>query len=282
MVVGVQCLSCAAKKPKAGLRASLGSPIWNRTPLATLGLIVVCAAVFLLQVAAPVTLWLRDRCLFRLPSFSEPSLADQFSYWPECSVLGPSRFVLSAFFHTGVLHLVVTMVALWVAGSFLEQILGRWRVVAVFLLSAIGASVAADLQPGSYWAAGQVGASAGVFGLFGALAWVVWHSDERIFGVKMSGVGVVFTLFAIASVALHRITVPGHVGGLVIGLVLGWIFADGPVRRGTRISAIGTAGVLALFIVVCLWYHGVTPTEWWGAAFHGRCVERAEVWTCYG
>src|SRR3712207_6949372 len=60
------------------------------------------------------------------------------------------RLVTAAFLHIGVLHLVLNMLALLVFGSELERQLGRWRYLAVYLVSLLGGAVALQLfgEPG--------------------------------------------------------------------------------------------------------------------------------------
>lgn len=263
--------------------AQAAPPLDNRWPMATSGLIALCAAVFLVQVAVPETLWIRDQCSFAPEPPDVSPLSEQFYLPPECSILGPWRFVVSAFFHAGILHLAVNMFALWVAGSLLEQVLGRWRVLAVFVLSALGASVVVDLLPESYWTAGQVGASAGVMGLFGASFYFGHRPGLSALGVSQPGVGgVIFTLFAIASFVWGSVPWQGHLGGLFLGLLLGGIYSAGRALRMAKLDAVGTVVIFTSLVAICLWYHGVTPAEWWDVLLRGGCVERAEVWTCYG
>src|SRR4029078_2164812 len=65
------------------------------------------------------------------------------------------------------LHLAVNMYALWIFGQECERLLGRWRFLALYLLSGIGGSVAVYFFADKWQQ--SAGASASLFGLLGAL-----------------------------------------------------------------------------------------------------------------
>src|SRR5690606_6982731 len=92
----------------------------------------------------------------------------------------PWRFLTAAFLHSPgwYVHIIFNMVALWMVGPYLETTLGRLRYTVLYLLSAVGGSVAvvavASLAHSQQqWFTGVVGASGAVFGLFGAVLVVV-------------------------------------------------------------------------------------------------------------
>jgi membrane associated rhomboid family serine protease len=130
------------------------------------------------------------------------------------------------------------MYALWVVGSFLENLLGRWRFSTLYLLSAVGGSVAvlavADAQTGVIetvddlmrWRTETAGASGAVFGLFGAILWVT-----RRLGADIRGILGVIGFNVVFSFVFSGVSWQGHLGGLVVGLALGAAFAFAPPRR---------------------------------------------------
>jgi membrane associated rhomboid family serine protease len=65
---------------------------------------------------------------------------------------------------SSIFHIVFNMYSLWVLGPLLESLIGRGRFAAVYVLSALGGSVAVLwLAPLSI----VVGASGAIFGLLG-------------------------------------------------------------------------------------------------------------------
>src|SRR5207247_5670489 len=75
------------------------------------------------------------------------------------------RLITSAFLHYGPLHLAMNMVSLYFAGSILEQVIGRWRYVLLYLVSGLAGAAGA-----LYWTPHgvTVGASGATFGVLGA------------------------------------------------------------------------------------------------------------------
>jgi TPR repeat protein/membrane associated rhomboid family serine protease len=82
------------------------------------------------------------------------------------------RLLAAPFLHGGVLHLALNMIALESGGPLLERSLGTARFLAVYVLSAIAASVGSVLVHPQLV---SVGASGAVFGIFGALLGIALH-----------------------------------------------------------------------------------------------------------
>ena len=74
------------------------------------------------------------------------------------------RLVTAAFLHQGGLHLVVNLYALWMLGVFCEPVYGRARFLIIYLVAAIGSSLASNVLTQGQ----SVGASGALFGLLGA------------------------------------------------------------------------------------------------------------------
>lgn len=86
------------------------------------------------------------------------------------------RLATSAFVHGGALHLGINMFVLSKIGPEIEQQFGAARFVAIYAVAAICGAL------GSVWfhpLTVDAGASAAVFGIFGALLAIVWRRPER-------------------------------------------------------------------------------------------------------
>lgn len=163
-----------------------------------------------------------------------------------------ARLITSAFLHNGPLHILLNMWALYVLGPALERVLGWWRFLAVYTLSALGGSVAILVfgnlsQP-------VVGASGAIFGLFGAalvLSRIVGF-DTRSLLITV-GINLVFTF------SVPGISKLGHIGGFAIGglatlALLGWSLDRKPLtRKLQRIQAASLAGLLVLLVGAAVW-----------------------------
>jgi membrane associated rhomboid family serine protease len=150
------------------------------------------------------------------------------------------RLISSAFLHYGPLHLAMNMFSLYFAGSILEQYLGRWRYLLLYLVSGlVGAAGALYWSPNSVTA----GASGAIFGVLGALL-VLERRGNLATGGQVLGLILLNLVFTFA---IPGISIGGHVGGLIGGLVLMLAFVR--FRRSWPLS-VASAAVLAVGAVV--------------------------------
>lgn len=197
-------------------------------PVVTFTLIGICAVSFVLQLAVP-------------------GWTQQFMYAPVLGVGEPFRFLTAAFLHsTGFFgHILFNMWALYVTGQFLEPVLGRARFIALCVLSAIGGSVAVLLLASPVQAV--VGASGMVFGLFGAMVPVL----RRLGGNAAQIIGLI-AINGVIGFLVPGISWQGHLGGLVVGLALGYAFAHAPRGRQKLFGWLLPAVVAVVLLVVVL------------------------------
>jgi membrane associated rhomboid family serine protease len=229
--VGVQCVDCVREAARSAPRVttSMGGRVRQGRPVVTWTLIGVCVASFLLQLA------------------TGGAWTQQWAFSAASGEVEPWRFLTTAFLHsTNITHILFNMWALWVTGQFLEPVLGRARFLALCGLSAVGGSVGYLLLAGTplheAWYQGVVGASGMVFGLFGAMVPVL-----RRLGANAAQVIGLIAVNAVIGFVLPGIAWQAHLGGLVVGLVLGWGFARAPRERQRLVGwalPLGTAVLL--------------------------------------
>lgn len=229
--VGVRCVDCAraAQAGRRGPRTLLGGSAVADV-LVTKVLIGVCLLAYVVQTAVP-------------------TLAGWFHFVPALAADQPWRFLTTALLHASLMHLAFNMWALWVLGSALEPVLGRWRFAALTALSAVGGSTAIYwlASPGtpSSWHGGTVGASGAVFGLFAAMFVI-----QRRFGRDTSAIVGLLAINLVISFVGANISWQGHLGGLVTGALLAAIYAWVPRERRTTWGVAGTIGVAALLLAL--------------------------------
>lgn len=123
------------------------------------------------------------------------------------------RFVTPMFLHWNIIHLLVNSYSLYAVGPAVESIFGRWKFLVIYMTAGILgniASFALSLNP-------SAGASGAIFGLLGALLFVVQR--QRIGFRSSFGASVIITIgFNI----LYGFSNPGidnfaHIGGLIGG-----------------------------------------------------------------
>ncbi|MET8548538.1 rhomboid family intramembrane serine protease [Micromonospora zamorensis] len=155
------------------------------------------------------------------------------------------RLVTAMFLHYGVLHLLLNMWALWVLGRSLEANLGRVRFAALYLIAGLGGNVAAYLF--SSPRAATVGASTAVFGLFAALIII-----ERKLGRDISRIIPILVINLVFTLAVPGISIPGHLGGLVVGALMALVLAYAPRGRRTLVQVAGGAIILVVLLALVL------------------------------
>jgi membrane associated rhomboid family serine protease len=153
------------------------------------------------------------------------------------------RMVTSMFLHGGYLHIALNMYSLFYVGSILEVQIGRWQFLLLYLGSGMAGSAGAIL-----WSplSPTVGASGAIFGILGALFILERRGSIATGGqiAMLIVVNLVFT-FALAS----YISVGAHVGGLIGGVVLMWLFHQ--IQRKPAVYTVGaTAAVIAASVVI--------------------------------
>lgn len=168
----------------------------------------------------PVTSVLILVCIaFYILGFFIPSLNNAFVFAPFLGESEPYRFLTAAFLHGGFWHIVFNMYALALMGNILEPILGKWRFLALYIISALAGNVLVLLlasPTSASWLTGAVGASGAVFGLFGALLILTRH-----IGADTKGIIVVIALnLVIGFLPGSHISWQGHLGGLIMGILV--------------------------------------------------------------
>ncbi len=151
------------------------------------------------------------------------------------------QVMTSVFTHVEVLHIGFNMLALYILGPMLENVLGRWRFLALYLVSGLAGSAAVMLWAFPF---GQtLGASGAIFGLMGALGVVALKVRGQLQTVLIwIGLNLVFTF------TLSGISWQGHLGGLAGGTLIGFamVFAPRPHRSLVQWSVTAAVALAAL------------------------------------
>ena len=244
--VGVICPECMAEQRKKQSPAQRKAERrWSRPravatyggrPVVTYAIIAITAFAFLLGLIPGFGDLVRGSLLFWAPSIY-PTLPVPFQPWTVLTV----ALVHSSFWHIG-----LNMLALWLIGRSLEPLLGRWRFLTLYLLSTLGGSVAVALLS---FPTQVVGASGAIFGLFGALLVIGRH-----LGANVTGIAIILGLnLVIGFIPGFNVSWQAHVGGLVVGALVGLIFSvtRSPRRRALQIALLAAValGLVALLLL---------------------------------
>lgn len=217
--VGVICPDClrAAAPARARRAGVLRGAALSSAPV-SYGIIALTVAVFLAQLLLGLVLSGRDPVAGLLlfnSRFLEGVGAAGFQPW---------RMLTASLVHGGFLHLLFNMLTLWIFGRALEEVYGPRRLLAVWIVSVLGSSLAVLLlSPG----VSVVGASGGVFGLMGAYFTVMRRArmDTRTLVILIG-------LNLAAGFLLPGISWQAHVGGLLTGAACGALLHRDLARPG--------------------------------------------------
>lgn len=138
------------------------------------------------------------------------------------------RLIAAPFLHFGLLHLAMNGWAQWSLGAPIEFLVGPWRFLALWVGSALGASLTSLLFNESSVAAGASGA---IFGLLGAFTTFVFFRKDVLPQPVPRPLrnGVLATLLLNLMISfIPSIDMAAHAGGFLTGAVM----AFGLVKRG--------------------------------------------------
>ncbi len=244
--VGQQCVDCVGEGARSTRQARTtfgGRPAAGA--VVTWTLVAINVAVFLVT-------WVRPGIVTDL------EMLGYAPYTPGGPLHGVAagesyRLITSAFLAPGsglsslaLMDIVFNMWALIFVGPTLEGLLGRARVLAVYLLSALGGSVMYYFLAPPYDAA--AGASGAIFGLFGA-----WFVVSRKLKLDTRGIVVLIAINLALSFFFHNVIAwQDHIGGLLTGALLTAAYVYAPRKNRTVIQVAATVVVLALIVVAVM------------------------------
>ena len=231
---GVQKVSRAVKA--AGSR---------RANLVTLTLIGINVAVAVVEFASSSSASFTNNSIFEngslfasgyVNSAGQPLGVAHGEWW---------RLFTAMFLHASFFHLAVNMYSLYFVGTIMEQVIGRWRFLLLYLASGIagsaGALLLSPLSP-------TVGASGAIFGILGGLL-VLERKRHIATGGQVAGLIVLNLVITFAFSS--TISVGGHVGGLIGGIALMWAMLK--VRQSTLLT-LASAGALVVLSFVLAYF----------------------------
>jgi membrane associated rhomboid family serine protease len=232
--VGFHCRQCVAEA-RGSVRPArtVSGGIWGRNqPVVTYALIAINIVVFVATLVAGGG----EGGITSTAIVDEGALTPMFaasgSWW---------QFLTNGFLHASTLHVAMNMLSLYFVGAALERSLGPLRFAVVYFVSLFGASVAVFLLAPLNSSA--VGASGAVFGVLGAL--VVTLKRLRM---DLRQLSVLIAINLVITFTVPQISWQGHLGGLVVGAVVGALMVYPPQTVRAKWQVGGTLALLALLV----------------------------------
>jgi membrane associated rhomboid family serine protease len=232
--VGVHCPECV-REARGGV-ASNARPVGRRfanavrpsggRPIVSYTIIALCLVIYVIQF------------------LTHDAVTNALIYVPDATASEPWRMLTSLFIHESPLHVLLNMYSLWLVGPALERMLGRIRFLALYLISGFGGSVGVLLLAPHNEAV--LGASGAIFGLFGAYFLIA----RRLGGNATQFLVVIVLNLVIGFIPGFGIAWQAHVGGLVTGLAIAFVFLETRPRSRRWAQILLTALIAVILIGV--------------------------------
>ena len=228
------CVDCSSSK-KGWMRSSSRAAAAG-APVVTYAMMAICVLMYALT-------WV------------SPSLTSSLALVPAQLRAHPWTILTGTFLHGGVLHILFNMLSLYWVGRAIEPVMGWWRFLTVYLVSALGGSAFilawCLIQPTEIFVS-TVGASAAVFGLFGAVFVL-----QRLGGSDTTAILTLLGVNLVYGFVVSGISWQGHIGGAIAGVAATWVLVrlarprsgvtEAAQNRRQALAALGmTAGMVAL------------------------------------
>ena len=234
--VGVHCPECTKEAGTQKVYNTRNLPGSNGT--VTKALVGINVAIFIIAIAAlGSTTTGAGQAAADFGTWG-PFIWEENEYW---------RVISGGFFHSGLIHIGFNMYLLWQLGQQIERVLGPLRYLAVYFVTLIGGSAGAILLDPDV---PVVGASGAVFGLIG---FTVFLYRSRGIGLFDTGLGFLIVINVLFSFR-GGVSLGGHGGGLLIGMLLGILFYGfdmglKPMIKGEK-AQLAVSGVVGAVLFV--------------------------------
>jgi membrane associated rhomboid family serine protease len=237
--VGMRCPECARQRTR--VTRGVGEASLLATAPATSILIALNVLVYLAEIVSgggglsPTG----SSIVFDLGLFG-PSVAEGEWY----------RLLTAGFLHASLIHIGFNMFALFFLGRLLEPGIGTVRFVVLYFASLFAGSLGAVLlSPDTL----TIGASGAIFGIFGA-TFVI--ARNRRADALASSIGVILLLNLAITFGNPDISIGGHLGGLVGGVLCAFAIVAGERgmlgarRLPVELLAMAAVGVVSIVATI--------------------------------
>jgi membrane associated rhomboid family serine protease len=250
--VGHQCPECVAigRKTQRPVRTAFGGSRAGAHGYVTITLIVINCIMLIVSALSATSVGRALTGGSSTPLDFDLGVAGQSGHPGDLFAYGVAtgqyyRLFTAMFMHFGLIHLGLNMITLWFVGRPLETLLGPIRFTALYLVCGLGGNVACYLfSPQSL----SAGASTAIFGLFGALVVI-----NRKLNLNISALMPIIVINLVYTFIGSDISIPGHIGGLLTGLAVGYGLAYAPQARRVQLQTATVVAALIIFGLATAW-----------------------------
>lgn len=226
------------KKPKISPTGALelwGALVPSKTYIITPALLYLCLGIYIAMIISGVA-----------PLSPTPTslvhwggnikwLTQNGAYW---------RLISYQFLHSGLFHLLMNGWSLLYIGMYLEPLIGKKRFLSAYLASGIWAGLASIWMHNNSVGVGASGAIFGLYGVFFALL-TTNYIQQSLRRTLLRSI-LFFIVLNLINGLQDNIDNAAHVGGLLSGLIIGYIMYPGIKENGTQLRA----GAISIIIIL--------------------------------
>jgi rhomboid protease GluP len=152
------------------------------------------------------------------------------------------RLITAGFLHGGIMHILMNSWALFVLGSQVEELYGTSRFMVFYFTATVAGFWASSHFSLAYY---TVGASAGIFGLLGALM-AFGLTDKTSLGSMVKASYTQTLIYCVVISFLPGVSLSAHAGGFAGGFAAAWL------ARTPRARLMWKEWLLKVLASVCL------------------------------
>ena len=187
---------------------------------------VVCCILIAINILAFVVMHVRydtiDAAFFISHGGMYPPAVHGGEWW---------RLITCLFLHANTYHLMNNMIMLFAVGAFVEEALKPLKFLILYFGCGIGASLVSYYYAGLDTGMVSIGASGALFGILGTLIYIVLLHKGHYARLSWKGMLLLLALSVYYGFASGGIDNAAHLGGLVIGFLLGILLYRKPKKN---------------------------------------------------
>ena len=129
------------------------------------------------------------------------------------------RMFTAMFLHADLMHLTGNMILLYLAGDLVERYCGMWRYFAFYILCGImGNFFSGMIDMACHRMTSSVGASGAIFGLVGALLFLVIAARDSYREITLGRLLFMIVYLLYSGFTTESVNNEAHIGGLIAGI----------------------------------------------------------------
>ena len=161
------------------------------------------------------------------------------------------RLITCMFLHSGIMHLLFNMYALYILGAQVERYYGKRRFLLIYFLSGLMGSLFSCVFMKTNIFGISIGASGAIFGLMGSIAYFTYYYRATLQGTLREQIIPVIVLNLVLGMLIQSIDLFAHIGGLIGGLLISMAIGIGDKgRKSDQINGI----IVFILMMIYMFY----------------------------